>query len=114
MNGRGERVKLHGCDFCGSHSCDVVLRKKSPFLHRGTLGRKNGGNCCTQGVRTHSQFAMSPPHPLAHSPDPDAHSGSMGLNLCESFRRHSLSVILNFGINVVGLTVDADYRSLAS
>ena len=45
---------------------------------------------------------MSLPHALSHSPDPNANPGTLGLNLCEPFRRHSLPVILNLCINLVG------------
>ena len=111
MNGRGERSKLHGCDFCGSHSCDVVLRKKSPFLHRGTLGRKNGGNCCTQCIGIDRQLAMRALYALPHSSDSEADSSR--LNFRQPVSRNSHTVILNLRVNLVELTSDADYRSFA-
>ena len=51
-------------------------------------------------------------HALSHSPNPDA--DPLGLNLCQSFLRHSLTVILNLRINPVRFSTDTDYRSLAS
>ena len=51
-------------------------------------------------------------HALSHSPNPDA--DPLGLNLCQSFLRHSFTVILNLHVNLVGFARNTDYRSFAS
>ena len=53
-------------------------------------------------------------HALSHSPNPDPNSNPLGFNLCEPFRRHSLTVILNFCIDPAGLTDNTDHSSFAS
>src|SRR5580692_4325669 len=108
MNVPGENLKSHEFDCGARQSCDAVSRNQSLFLLRGSLGRKNSGNRCTQSIGIHSQFATSLPHALSHSPNPYADPGTVRLNLCESFRRHSLPVILNLCINLVGVTSDTD------
>ena len=73
---------------------------------------ENSRNLCTQSIGIKSQFAMRLAHALSHSPNSDA--DSLGLNLCQSFLRNSLTVILNLRVDLVGLTSDTDYRSFAS
>jgi hypothetical protein len=114
MNVRAGNLKWHDLRRCAKQSCGVVSRNNTLFFRRGSLGWKNSGNRCAQSIGIHGQFAMSLPHALSHAPEPDAHPGSLGLNLCEAFRRHSLPAVLNLGINFVGLTSDTDYRSFAS
>ena len=77
--------------FCSraSQSWEAVSRNRNRRVRRARLNRENRGNPRTQSIGIHSQFTMGLPHAFSHSPDPDAHSGALGLNFCESFRRHS-------------------------
>ena len=114
MNVRGENLKLREFCCCARESCDAVPRNTAGLFRRGSLRRENSGNRRTQSIGIHIQFAMGLPHALSHSPNPDAHPATLGLNLRESFWRHSLPMILNLCINLVGLTSDTDYRGFAS
>jgi len=114
MNSRGEKPTLREFDCCARQSCGAVSRNGILFLCCGFRCRKSSRNRCTQSIGIHSQFTMGLPHALSHSPDPDSHSGALGLNFCEPFRRHPLPLILNLGINLVGPTNDTDDSSLAS
>ncbi len=88
-------------------SCNRAL-----FLFSGHLGWESSRDFCTQWIGIDSQFPMRLSYALSHSPDSDA--DSLGLNLCQSFLRHSLAVILNLCMNLVGLASNTDYCSLAS
>src|SRR5580704_3751873 len=91
---------------CGARkSSDGVPGNRTLFLCRGW---KNGGNLCTQSIGINNQFAMRLAHALSHSPNPDAHPDALRLNLCESFLRHSPTVILNLRVNLFGLASNAD------
>src|SRR5690348_5628693 len=95
-----------------SRSCPAVLCNRTLLLPLDCLGWKNGGYLCTQGVGLKSHFAARLVHALSHSPNPDA--DFLGVNHCQSFWRYSLTVILNLGINLIGLAGNADGRRLAS
>ena len=59
-----------------------------------------------------NQIAAKMAHALAHSSD--SHSRALGLNFSQSFRGHSLSLVLNLYLDIALFALNSNQRGFAS
>ena len=80
------------------------------------------GKCCLQWERRvnfragtvgfNNQIAAKMAHAFAHSSD--SHSRALGLNLSQSFLRHTPSMVFNLYVDIAFLTLNSNPRGFAS